>query len=73
MGSSDDDVDDELIINDTVEVDVIDDDDAVYDLVELQRKVERGRVESVLSLHTHIVNLIDSAHITGPKRLVGSQ
>ena len=45
-----------------------DEDDTVYDLVELEQKIKTGRIDSVLNLHLHLVNLLETFYIPGPKR-----
>ena len=58
-------------LNTSLVDDVDDDDDEdnnVYDLVELKQKIKTGRIDSVLSLYLHLVNLLETCYIRGPKR-----
>ena len=45
-----------------------DDPEAVYELGELAALVGQGGVDSVLTLHLHVDNIIKSTSITGPHR-----
>ena len=47
-----------------------DDPEAVYELGELAALVSKGGVDSVLTLHLHVDNIIKSTNITGPHRWV---